>query len=83
VRLNRPSRRASVRLSSSLNSDSGGSSTLVANVDQWRFKSHFRNRTPVAKPVRKAMDLSEIAMLPKKLRRRISRTRCEGGGCTV
>ena len=34
---------------------------------------HFRNGTPVARPVRKALSLQEIVGLPKKLPRLISR----------
>ena len=38
------------------------------------FLSHFRIGTPVARPVRKAKGLTETAVLPKKLHRRMSRT---------
>ena len=46
---------------------------LGANCVGHFFQPHFRMGTPIARSVRKAMGLTEIAMLPKKLRRRISR----------
>jgi hypothetical protein len=50
-----------------------GTLELGANCVGPFFQPHFRMGTPIARSVRKAMGLSEIAMLPKKLRRRISR----------